>query len=74
MLKSAILSFISAPPDFRCDEPIAFSWYLIKVIAPLYKYDVAGGYVYKQGVSENYEILADFSMLDLGLGADFDNK
>eukprot|EP00112_Aurelia_sp_Birch-Aquarium-sp1_P009479 Seg2079.2 transcript_id=Seg2079.2/GoldUCD/mRNA.D3Y31 product="Protein MMS22-like" protein_id=Seg2079.2/GoldUCD/D3Y31 len=50
-----------APSNFRCDEPTAFSWYLIKVIAPLYKYDVSGGYVYKQGmyVANNWLLVQD---------------
>ena len=38
------------PEDVSFDEPIAFSWWLLKEIAPLYKYDVSGKLVHKEGV------------------------
>ncbi|XP_065057669.1 protein MMS22-like isoform X2 [Rhopilema esculentum] len=39
-----------APPGFSVNEPITFAWWLLKMVAPLYKYDIGGTLVYKENM------------------------
>lgn len=54
----------TAPDDVSFEEPIAFSWWLLKEIGPLYKFDVAGKIVFKHGVSKDpFDSIAQCSRL-----------
>ena len=51
ILRSILFPSYIVPENSHFDEPVPFIWWLLKGIAPLYKHDVAGRIVYKEGVS-----------------------